>query len=336
MPSFKESCFEAAKRFVQTAVVIDDEAGYFDVEAKQGPSAPVTAPLTGLTVPLDSKPIVPEKSCISDESELNHTLNIEQVVYGFAELNITCSVQRPHFSSNQNQNTKLKEWALNCAKHSDITIIDWYLFEDDRRMSEDIIIDLLKKDIETGGRVRLLCVYTVQPNPKNILEDIKKKIIKELGLSIVGNKKELACTVDDKIRIVVFNKGEAHAPNKNVIAVPFRELPRRALEEFSILVEGLIPRTALHSIAAVREQTHSLLALMNNGLDGAFCAHRTLIPDTDDSIDYILNLISQEISTKILCDESARNSLDTASIKSWYDGQTLPKNQYALEPKFTT
>ena len=34
MLSFKDSCFEAAKRFVQTAVVIDDKAGYFEEKKK--------------------------------------------------------------------------------------------------------------------------------------------------------------------------------------------------------------------------------------------------------------------------------------------------------------
>ena len=103
------------------------------------------------------------------------------------------------------------------------------------------------------------------------------------------------------------------------------------LKEFSILVEGLIPCAALHSIAAVREQTHGLLALMNKSLDGAFCAHRALIPDPDDSIDYILNLISQEISTKILYDDKARNILDTDSLKSWYDRLAIPDNDYPLD-----
>ena len=331
MLSFKDSCFEAAKRFVQTAVVIDDEAGYFDVETKQSPSVPVIAPPTGLTAPLDSEPIAPEESCITDESELDHAFDINPVVNGFAALKITCSVQRPVFGAEQQQDEELKEWAVNCAGHADITIIDWRLFKGDSHLAEDIIIDLLKKDMEAGGRVRLICVYTAQTNPNNILNDIKGRISEDLDLPISGNKKNLACTVDDKIRIVVFNKLEATVFNKKAKVVPFHELPQRALKEFSVLVEGLIPCAALHSIAAVREQPTGLLALMNKSLDGAFCAHRTLIPDTDDSIDFILNLISQEISTKILGDEAPRNSLDTASIKSWYDGQALPENEYALE-----
>ena len=331
MLSFKDSCFEAAKRFVQTAVVIDDKAGYFKVRTESEPSAPVTAPPTGLTVSLDSEPIAPEESCISDESELDHDFDINPVVNGFADLKITCSVQRPDFGADKKQDERLKEWALNCAGHADITIIDWFLFKKDRRLAEDIIIDLIKNDIEAGSRLRLICVYTMQPNPKNILKDIKKRIIEDLGLIIPESKKEFAFTVDGKIRIVVFNKYEAQVPGQNAKVVPFSELPKTTLEEFSTLAEGLISGAALHSIASVREQTHNLLALMNKSLDGAFCAHQALIPDTDDSIDFILNLILQELSTRILCDESARNFLDTASIKSWYDGQALPENQYALE-----
>ena len=331
MLSFKDSCFEAAKRFVQTAVVIDDEAVYLDVKTKQSLPVPVIAPPTGLTASLDSEPTAPEESCIPDESDLDQAFDINPVVNGFAELKITCSVQRPDFGPEQQRNEKLKEWALNCVEHADITIIDWRLFEDDLHLAADIIIDLLKKDKETGGRVRLLCVYTIQPNPKNILNDIKERIVEDLNLSITESTKELACTVDDKIRIVVFNKDKAQVSGQNARVIPFNELPKTALKEFSILAEGLISGAALHSISAVREQTHSLLALMNKSLDGAFCAHRALIHDTDDSIDFILNLILQEISTRILCDEAARNSLDTASIKSWYDVQSLPENQYALE-----
>ena len=330
MLSFKDSCFEAAKRFVQTAVVIDDKAGYFDVETKQSPSAPVTAPPTGLTAPLDSKPTAPEESCIPDMSELDHAFNINPVVNGFAKLKITCSVQRPVFGADQQQDEKLKEWAVNCIEHADISIIDWLLSED-RHLAEDIIIDLLKRDMEVGGRIRLLCVYTAQPHPKNILGDLEKRIFDELKLSVSGKTKDLACTIDKKVRIVIFNKSATKVLCSDSKVVSFEELPKALLREFSGLVNGLIPCAALHSISALRERTYSILSLMNKSLDGAFCAHRALIPNTDDSVDYILNLISQEISTKILCDEAARNFLDTASIKSWYDVQALPENQYALE-----
>ena len=331
MLSFKDSCFEAAKRFVQTAVVIDDKAGYLDVRTESEPSAPVTAPPTGLTASLDSEPIAPEENCIPDESELNQAFDINPVVNGFADLKITCSVQRPDFGGDKEQDERLKEWALNCAGHADITIIDWRLFEDDLHLAADIIIDLLKKDIETGGRVRLLCVYTVQPNPENILNDIKTRIIEDLNLSITGNKKDLAYTIDEKVRIVIFNKSATKVLYSNSKVVSFEDLPEALLKEFSVLVNGLIPCAALHSISALRERTHNILSLMNKSLDGAFCAHRALIPDVDDSIEFILNLISQEISTKILCDQAARNFLDTDSIRSWYDGQALPENQYALE-----
>ena len=39
-----------------------------------------------------------------------------------------------------------------------------------------------------------------------ILNDIKERISEDLDLPISGNKKDLACTVDDKIRIVVFKE----------------------------------------------------------------------------------------------------------------------------------
>lgn len=331
MLSFEESCFESAKRFIQTAVVIDDEAGYYDKEKKQAPPTPVKAPPTGLTFTSDSDPSVSVDNYITDESESTHILDINSVVNGFADLKITCSVQRPNFGSDQQQNEKLKKLALNCAEHADITIIDWRLFEDDLHLAEDIIIDLLKKDKEAGGKVRLLCVYTRMPNPENILGDIKRRIREELGLSVAGKREDLAYTVDDKVRIVIFNKTESKVAGKNSKVVSFKELPETVLKEFSNLVGGLIPCATLHSIAAIREQTYSILTLMNKSLDGVFCAHRALIPDVDDSIDFILNLISQEISTKILSDRSARNALSTPSLKNWFEGNPLPENKYPLE-----
>jgi hypothetical protein len=80
MLSFKDSCFEAAKRFVQTAVVIDDEAVYLDVKTKQSLPVPVIAPPTGLTASLDSEPTAPEESCIPDESDLDQAFDINPVV----------------------------------------------------------------------------------------------------------------------------------------------------------------------------------------------------------------------------------------------------------------
>lgn len=331
MLSFKDSCFEAAKRFVRTAVVIDDEAEYLDVKTKQSPPVPVIAPPTGLTSLLDSEPTVQEESCITDESELDHTFNINPVVNGFADLKITCSVQRPNFGQEQQRNEKFKKWALNCVEHADISIIDWRLLREDRHLAEDIIIDLLRRDMEVGGRIRLLCVYTAQPHTKNILGDLKERIRHELNLSVSGKIEDLAYTIDEKVRIVIFSKSVTKGVYNDSKVVSFEELPETLLREFSVLVNGLIPCAALHSIATLRERTYSILTLMNKSLDGAFCAHRALIPDVDDSIEFILNLISQEISTKILCDESARNFLDTDSIKSWYDGQLLPENEYALE-----
>ncbi len=215
-------------------------------------------------------------------------------------------------------------------KHEQINIRTSSL-KNDRHLAEDIIIDLLKRDMEVGGRIRLLCVYTAQTHPENILGDLGKRIFDELDLSVSGEKKDLAYTIDEKVRIVIFNKSATNVLYGNSKVVSFEELPEALLREFSVLVNGLIPCAALHSISALRERTYSILALMNKNLDGAFCAHRALIPDVDDSIEFILNLISQEISTKILCDESARNFLDTDSIRSWYDGQASPENQYALE-----
>ncbi len=153
---------------------------------------------------------------------------------------------------------------------------------------------------------------------------MKRRVEDELGLLVAGKREDLAYTVDGKIRIVIFNKPGAQVAEKNVRVVPFDELPKTSLTEFSILLEGLVPCAALHSIASVREQTYSLLALMNKKLDGAFCAHRALIDDADDSIDFILNLISQEMSTKILCDELARSALSIPSLEGWHEENPLP------------
>lgn len=331
MLSFDDSCFEAAKRFVQTAVIIDDEAEFNVPEKKKSPPPdPILDPLAGLTHTTESDPTEAEGTYITDDSDTDQRLDVGLVVNGFADLKIACSVQRPDFGTDKQQDIRLKEWALNCASHADITIIDWRLFRKDLHIAADIILDLIKMDIEAGGRLRLICVYTMQSHPRNILDDIKKEI-KVLGLSIAGDKSELSCTVDDKIRIVVFNKEDSQVSDKNARVVPFDELPKAALMEYSFLAKGLVSNAALHSIAAVREQTHGLLALMNKSLDGAFCAHRALIPDPDDSIDYLLNLISKEIATKILNDEKARNSLDAKSLKAWLKELKLPDNLFALE-----
>jgi hypothetical protein len=126
-------------------------------------------------------------------------------------------------------------------------------------------------------------------------------------------------------------------PRKDRI-VPFDQLPDYIISEYAELVKGVIPGATLHSIAAMRENTHKLLSILNCNLDGAYCLHRALLPEPSDSVDFAMNLITSEIETVIQTDAKARKIVDEEGLKSWFadyigDRDKLPYGKSSLSAK---
>ncbi len=335
MSSFGEMCDDAVKRFIRSVAIIDDEATYNynqpsheNKEETKIVQLPVTSLMTVNhdAVSSETKEVITEAG-IQNE----HGLDAKRLINAFADMSIACCIQCP-----KHEESPLKR-AIKLAVSVDVLVIDWLLDTKEMSLPRDIIKNVLKEDKRTGGRMRLIVVYTAQPYVDQMLKDLKKDADDVYKTGLVIDKKHLLIT-SDCLRIVILNKEATIAPPEVARIVSFDQLPINIISEFSHLVKGIIPGSTLHGIAAMRENIHNLLSTLNSNLDGAYCLHRALLHEPMDSVDFAMNLITSEIETVIQTDAQARQFVDKFGLKAWlkdYAGEktTLPCRDSSLSVK---
>ena len=324
MRSFDEMGKEAAKRFIKTVAIIDDEATYnmtHPAQEDKDNAKTVKFPVTGLmTGSKDADSSVTNGDPIEEEFQDNHDdfslLDAKVVINAFADMGIVCCIQCPKHEKDP------EERAVKLAASVDVLVIDWVLAKDNRSLPRDIIKKILEEDKSKGGRMRLIVVYTSYNYVDQMLEDIKKNADDVYGDGLVMEKKDHLIK-GDYLRIVILNKKATMNPPRKDRIVPFDQLPDYIISEYAELVKGVIPGATLHGIAAMRENTHKLLSILNSNLDGAYCLHRALLPAPSDSVDFAMNLITSEIETVIQTDAQARRIVDEEGLKSWLEDYAL-------------
>ncbi len=321
MSSFDEMCKKAVKRFIKTVAIIDDEATYNPSQEDKDNAKTVKPPVTGLmTGSKDADSSVtkgdPTEEGFQDDHDDLSQLDAKVVINAFADIGIACCIQRP-----ENEETPLDR-AAKLAATVDVLVIDWALDNENISLPRDIIKKILKDDKNTGGRMRLIVVYTAQSYVDQMIKDLKEDAddVYDNGFDI--NEKQFFIK-SDCLRIVILNKKTTLNPLKEARIVPFYQLPDYVISEYAELVKGVIPGATLHGIAAMREKTHELLAILNSNLDGAYCLHRALLPEPSESVDFAMNLITSEIETVIQTDARARQIVEEEGLKSWLEDYAL-------------
>ena len=315
MSSFDKMCNEAVKRFIRTIAIIDDEATYHKTQPSQDKdnTKTVKSPVTGLmTGNHDADSSATNEDSTDARFQDNHEdfslLDAKVVINAFADMGIACCIQSPKHEESP------CERAVKLAASVDVLVIDWLIDKEDKLLPRDIIKEVLEEDKKTGGRMRLIVVYTAQPHVDQMITEIKEDADTVYDGDLVIDK-ECPVITRDCLRIVILNK-EA-TMNSQAPSVPFDQLPNNIISEYTKLVKGVIPGATLHGIAAMREKTHELLAILNSNLDGAYCLHRALIPEPSGSVDFAMNLITNEIMTVIQADIKAREFVDRNGIEHW-------------------
>lgn len=325
MDSFKEMCNEAVERFIKTVAIIDDEATYDSSppsqndKDKQKPLEPPVIGMMGkLSVESSTSDVDKMEASTQKDNDISSQLNAKAVINAFADMGIVCCVQRPEIEDHP-----LKR-AMKLAASVDVLVIDWVLNKKKRLLSRDIIKKILEEDKKAGHRMRLIIVYTSHNYISSMLEDIEKEANKVYAKDPLMKNKKLQTNgswllKNDWMRIVILNKEITYNPLPEARIVPFDKLPEVIISESSEMMKGIIPSATLHGIAAVREKTHTLLSILNNKLDGAYCFHRALIPEPSDSVDFAMNLVTNEIDTIIRTDSLARKVVDEKGLKAWFE-----------------
>jgi hypothetical protein len=226
-------------------------------------------------------------------------LDARLLTEAFAEKGMLCSVIVPHSNPED-----IKRQISKLVAVADISILDWELKGGDGSITRDAIVEIISNDNKDGGRTRLIVIYSVG-DANNVMKELSEKL-HDQGLILNTERLEIQ---GERTLIAFFQKPATL--NATAEVVDYRDLPHRVVEEFARLTSGLLPAAALTAITEIRDQTHHLLASFPAALDGAFLAHRCLIPDPNDAEDFLLELIEGEIGA-LLSDSSVSQAVDAA------------------------
>jgi hypothetical protein len=298
---------EKAGAFIKTVVCFDDKVEFCKPHLHAGTAVPLSAPDDGFSTPtaITEAPKSPDqKSDDKKDDDFSNELDARALTEAFADKGILCSVIVPHTAPDE-----IKKQIVTLTKVADITILDWKLAVNDSTIARDAIVDILTSDIACGGRLRLIILYS-DATAKDVMDELHEKLatkgfrLNEATLELRGSHP----------LIVFFQKPES--VKSLARAGPCNELPTRAVEEFSKLTAGLLPAAALAAITEIREKTHHLLATFPSSLDGAFLAHRCLIPDPNDAEQFALDLIAGEIGT-LLSHSTVNEAVNAEHCEAW-------------------
>ncbi len=273
---FAAHCREIARRFLLTAVVVDDELSVTGDPSVHGDLASPGRDAPTGTGPASAEPQPPPP----------RPLRVNPITWSFARQGMVCGVVSPHEEEADN------EELAKAAARADIVILDWRLNPTTGANALPLLKRILVED--RPDRLRLIAFYTGEPNHKRI----RKKVVE--CLNGVGGGDQAVVTgngnaIDFRAcRIVVYGKPDSSVVEPDTV-VNEEALAERLIADFAYKVEGLLPSLVLAALGAVRENVHRVLECFGRDLDPAFLVHRACLPQPSESQQHIVEQIASEL-----------------------------------------
>src|SRR5690606_16217769 len=153
--TFEESRVQAAREFVQTMIVVDDEA-------IQSAESVVESPVkTQLQTPTRRKTVHAEESRSIPQGK--HGLDAKALIESAMDAGIICSVLKPKKDDDISR-------VVTAASRADIVCLDWEIHDDGGNKAKALIAEIVRSDEQKNGRLRLISIYTGDRNQDRILE----------------------------------------------------------------------------------------------------------------------------------------------------------------------
>ncbi|MCY3807952.1 MAG: response regulator receiver domain [Gemmatimonadetes bacterium] len=274
--SFARYCRKIARRFLLTAVLVDDE-----LFVSTGPPAGGE-----LKRPERSVSARPAATSAGRDSPPPWPIDIDPITRSFARHGMVCGVVTPQEGQGDYEDI------ARAVARADIVILDWWLSRTPRANALPLLKRILGED--QPHRLRLIAFYTGEPDHRLIREEIAG------GLGDLDAPDRPASTEEDgaidfgACRIVVYAKPDSRTLEQSAI-VAEEDLAHRLVGDFASMVQGLLPGLVLTALAAVRENVHRVLAHFGRDLDPAFLTHRACLPLPADSEQHIVEQIASEL-----------------------------------------
>ena len=334
--AWKDHVFSAAKSFLKCAVAIDDrpfgntggtnalsgvgqtkDAVTGEARDYAGLGGPLpTTPKTAVAKRAGTKPKGMQIESGTRPSEGTHKLDLKVLTDAFAEEGIICGTLVPDIV--RDVEGDLIARALNMAQTADILIIDWYLKSRDPEPTLKIIESVLRVDKKEGGRTRLICIYTGEDQLDSIRDQVGDRLKEQHCLK--PNQNDCSVTLRNGSTSIVFiNKKNINGWNKleRGHSASEKELPKRLINEFTHLIDGLLPSFAASSVGAVRRNTHGILDIFRPEIDAAYVGNRAICDPSEGVAELMRELLVSELDNQIGYARCADDYLSKNAISLW-------------------
>lgn len=284
--TFSADQYEAAKAFAYTMIVVDDEP---NVELTEEPVPTIVeTPARG-----DSRANVADRGTDETEAQRSHPLNAKGLISSALNLGLVCSVVNP-----EGEEDGVAQRIAKAAKRADIISLDWHMNEgDDGELASEIIQEILAQDEASGGRLRLIAIYTGNKDRSKIFGLISERLNGSERIQSDVSEKDGALVNSSGLRLVWREKAMSRAnPGE---AISELQLPEELLREFSKLSEGLLTNVALAAISSMRDTTHHVLGKFKPELDAPFFHHRAFLKAPSDSMDYAVSIVLSALKSEV-------------------------------------
>lgn len=276
-PSFRVLSREVVQGFLQTAVVLDDEAFIPPqpaVSALVEPDPEISTPESG---PDDG-----EAPAQTADRPSGNSLDAQALINSFANVGMVCAVLTPWKDDDG------KDTTVNASRRADIVVLDWHLGDQGQRATQ-IVRQIAVDDAVSAGRLRLFAIYTAEPDLSGICDHLAA----QLPAFERGSSGPSPSLVARHARVLFIAKGSTSSSGNSVEEA---DLPDRLIDEFTDIGQGLLANVAFGSIAAIRRDTHHLLARFHSALDAPFISHRILLETPEDAEHYAVDLLGSELA----------------------------------------
>jgi hypothetical protein len=324
--AFKSYGLEATRRFLKTAIVIDDEiiaendtaitatefAVHPDRADRDAPpfaavtpdEAPAALEVSIQDGPIDAGAVEPPAGGGEDAE-----VQIKPLADAFLDRQIVCGVLKPELADSDK---KVVERAVRAAAVADIVIIDWFLRKNSDSLARAILETILKEDAAKNGRLRTVVVYTTA-TPLVERRDKLVEHLKKAGFEVASPPTDDTLLTVDSCRIRFVQKRSLNVGTK------VEDLPDVAIAEFARHSSGLLANFALLGVAALRDATHHVLANLTSKMDAAFVGHRMLRRDFAGAQGFAMSLFMLQMKSVLSLPASLGNSLADDEVAAWLD-----------------
>lgn len=258
-------------------------------------------------------------STIRDRLEKEvHNLDYQDLSLAFAEYGINCSGFIPDVHRFKTIEDAAENITLS-AKRVDATILDWRMDEnfgaEIGSLAKASILKILQHDKIQHGRLRLIVIYTAEPNIAEITGNIAQTL-QSVDFSVLKNKNNINFDNADLefCQITVIEK-----------KTTAKELREEVVSLFTELTIGLLPNATLSTLSELRDKTHHILHTFSRDLDPAYLSHVIGLLSSpkvrenaeEVALDYAAELISEELKSMIQISHPLKLSLEKNRIIDW-------------------